>query len=140
MTRYLVAIDRSESAKRAFARAVSLYKPGDHIDILTVTDLVHFYITSGSSVAFEELKNKMKENAQNLLKEYETDAKSKGLDFSLHSIEGSARDAIVEQISILKTDIVLLGQVGLTVTKSVSIGSTSDFVIRNASCDVLITK
>eukprot|EP01103_Thecamoeba_quadrilineata_P005996 TRINITY_DN15739_c0_g1_i1.p1 TRINITY_DN15739_c0_g1~~TRINITY_DN15739_c0_g1_i1.p1 ORF type:complete len:147 (+),score=23.67 TRINITY_DN15739_c0_g1_i1:23-442(+) len=138
--RFLIAVDRSESAKRAFKRAVSLYKEGDHIDILTITDLVHFYITSGSSLAFDELKTQMKNNAEALLKEYNEEAQKAGIQYTTHSVEGSARDVICEQVRDLKIDIVLLGQVGLTVTKSVSIGSTSDFVLRNAECDVLVVK
>jgi len=136
----LVALDGSEAADRAFQRALQLMKPGDHLVLLTITDLVHFFITSGSVGSVEQLKKGMKERAGALLKQYAEKATSQSVEYSTVEAEGNVREVICDQIVSLGVNIILIGQVGLSVSKSISIGSTSDYVIRNATCDVLLVK
>eukprot|EP01102_Stenamoeba_stenopodia_P009410 TRINITY_DN2770_c0_g1_i1.p1 TRINITY_DN2770_c0_g1~~TRINITY_DN2770_c0_g1_i1.p1 ORF type:complete len:199 (+),score=46.86 TRINITY_DN2770_c0_g1_i1:41-637(+) len=145
MTKWLVAVDGSEAGERAFQAIVNLGKAGDEVLILTVTDLVYYMLidpTASASGTFDDLRKKMNDRAEGLLSKYEATIKEKLPEAKYQTLllQGNPREVIIQTVADHKVDILVIGQVGLSVGKSVSVGSTSDFCIRNAHCNVLLVK
>jgi len=137
---FLVAVDGSTSADRAFNRALTLMKPDDEIIVLTITDVVHYFMNNQlTHGTMEEIKQKMHQKAKEVLSTYEKLCAQHNLKFKVEIAEGNPKEVICTKVDQYGVNITLIGQVGLF-QKSVSIGSTSDYVIRNSKSDVLLVK
>jgi nucleotide-binding universal stress UspA family protein len=82
------------------------------------------------------------EIARSTLDAYETWARSKGVEKVETILEyGSPRTVISRDIpEEYNIDLILLGATGLNAVERVFIGSVSEYVVRNADCDVLIVR
>jgi len=137
---FLVAVDGSVSADRAFKRALTLMKPDDEIIVLTITDVVHFFMNNSlSHGTMDDIKKQMHQKAKEVLNTYEALCVQHKLKFKVEIAEGNPKEVICAKTEEHGVNITLIGQVGLF-QKSVSIGSTSDYVIRNSKSDVLLVK
>ena len=82
------------------------------------------------------------EMAKQTLADYETNAKKAGLSKVTTVIEyGSPKQIIAKEIpEDNQVDLIMLGATGLNAVERLFIGSVSEFVIRNAACDVLVVR
>ena len=80
--------------------------------------------------------------AKQTLDDYEAEAKTAGVSTVNKVIEyGAPKVMIAKQIpEDNQIDLIMLGATGLNAVERLFIGSVSEYVIRNASCDVLIVR
>ncbi|KAF2074079.1 hypothetical protein CYY_004608 [Polysphondylium violaceum] len=145
MVKFCVCMDGSEKAHAAFLRAISLCKPEDTIITLVVVDFVHYMMSNPKAnelTSFTNMKQEMLENGDKLIKTYEDLAKDEYniINYSSIKLEGNPRDMIMKVVDEQRIDVLLLGVVGLMNGENISMGSTSNFCIRNCHCDVLLCK
>jgi nucleotide-binding universal stress UspA family protein len=138
--RIMVAVDGSKEAEIAFKKAVNVAKRNQASLLLVhVIDTRAFQsVTSFDTVLAEQAT----EMAKASLKEYESTALDQGVSNVETTIEyGSPKVLIAKHIPEDKeVDLIMLGATGLNAVERLFIGSVSEYVIRHASCDVLIVR
>lgn len=138
--RILIGIDGSEEAEIAFRKAVEIAKR-NHATLV----IVHI-VDTRSYQGFENFDGNLPENTRKEIKgtleEYRTIANEAGLAEVKTLLEyGSPKKNLSQEIPRAENiDLVVLGATGLNVIGRVFIGSVSEFVMRNAVCDVLIVR
>ncbi len=138
--RIMVAVDGSKEAELAFKKAVNVAKRND-AELL----LVHIIDTRAfqTVAAFDSvLAEQATELANKSLKEYTDTATKEGLTKVTSVVDyGSPKVIIAKQLPKEKNvDLIMLGATGLNAVERLFIGSVSEYVIRNAPCDVLIVR
>lgn len=136
----LVAIDGSKASDQAFEQAIELAK--DHKAQLILSHVIdsRIFTTAGSydSHLAEEMTNRAKE----LLDTYVKKAKLKGFDRLIQNIEyGSPKVKIARDVAKhYDVDLIVCGAKGLNAVERFLIGSVSEAIVRNATCDVLVVR
>jgi len=143
--KFLVAVDGSPAADSAFNKAVSLAKAEDEVITLCVTDLTHYILSQPLSIqsdaGFDNMRDHMTAQGNAVITKYRSLVpENNSVVFTFRIENGNPREVILQIVYDLHVDILIVGQVGLTSTKSTSLGSTSEYCIRNCPCDVLICK
>jgi len=142
--KYLVAVDGSHAADAAFNKAVNLAKAEDEVIVLCVTDLTHYILSQPLSVqsdaGFDNMRDRMAIQGNGVIAKYKGLApENTSVSYSFRLENGNPREVILQIVFDQHVDILVIGQVGLT-SRSTSLGSTSEYCIRNCPCDVLICK
>jgi len=136
----MVAVDGSNEAELAFQKAVSIAKRNEASLLLVhVIDTRAFQdVNSFDSM----LADQATELAKQSLSDYSENAKNSGVEQVETVIEyGSPKLIVAKQIPQDKdVDLIILGATGLNAVERLFIGSVSEYVTRNASCDVLIVR
>lgn len=136
----MVAVDGSNEAELAFKKAANVAIRNDAELLLAhVIDTRAFQsVTSFDGMLAEQAT----EMATQTLDEYKKQAKDYGCEKISSVIEyGSPKSIIAKQIPDTNAvDLIMLGATGLNAVERLFIGSVSDYVIRNASCDVLVVR
>lgn len=136
----MVAVDGSNEAELAFQKAVSIAKRNEASLLLVhVIDTRAFQdVNSFDSM----LADQATELAKQSLSDYSENAKKSGVEQVETVIEyGSPKLIVAKQIPQDKdVDLIILGATGLNAVERLFIGSVSEYVTRNASCDVLIVR
>lgn len=138
--RIMVAIDGSGEAELAFKKAVSVAKRNNAELLLAhVIDTRAFQTVSSFDGVLAEQATEM---ANQTLHDYEKYAKENGCLNVKKVIEyGSPKTIIATQIPTEhQVDLMMMGATGLNAVERLFIGSVSEYVIRNAACDVLIVR
>ncbi|MER2110476.1 MAG: universal stress protein [Desemzia incerta] len=138
--RILVAIDGSKEAELAFKKAVQVaVRNKASLLIANVIDTKAFQSIS----TFDgSMADKASLQARNTLEEYVRYAKNHRVEDVSYVIEyGSPKVLISKQIpEEHHVQLIMLGATGLSAVERIFIGSVSEYVIRHASCDVLIVR
>lgn len=138
----VVPLDTSQFAELALAKAVAVAKRNDaHLDLLSVIDTHQNNYFGG--LANGDIVNKLVEDATEYLAELTDQIKAKyGLtDISTHIRFGNPKTVIaLEFIKDHHNDLVMMGATGMSALERVMTGSVTDFVTRNARCDVLVVR
>ncbi|GAA0364039.1 universal stress protein [Alkalibacterium iburiense] len=136
----LVAIDGSSQAKKAFKKAVEVAKRNNAV--LVLAHVVDTRAYQSFSTFDGSIADTARIEAKNTLKEYESYAKNEGLDNVKLVLEyGSPKVMIARQIPEAEgIDLIMLGATGLNAVERIFVGSVSEYVIRNAHCDVMIIR
>ncbi|KRN29331.1 universal stress protein UspA family protein [Lactobacillus selangorensis] len=138
--RILVAIDGSYEAELAFRKAVEVAKRNHgELYLIHVVDTRAFQNVSSFDSAMVE---QVTETAKQTMEQYVETAKKLGLENVEYSIEYGAPKVIIahdmpEQHDI---DLIMIGATGLNAVERLLIGSVTEFVTRNAICDVLVVR
>lgn len=136
----MVAVDGSNEAELAFQKAVSIAKRNEaSLLLLHVIDTRAFQdVNSFDSM----LADQATELAKQSLSDYSENAKNSGVEQVETVIEyGSPKLIVAKQTPQDKdVDLIILGATGLNAVERLFIGSVSEYVTRNASCDVLIVR
>lgn len=138
--RVLVAIDGSREAERAFKKAVEVAKRNN------ASLVIAHVIDTRSYQSFTNLDGSLvknaKDEAKNTLKLYKEYAEKEKLEEVVTVLEyGSPKTVIAKQIpKDQHIDLIMLGATGLNAVERLFIGSVSEYVIRQAQCDVLIVR
>ncbi|GEN49731.1 universal stress protein [Alkalibacterium pelagium] len=136
----LVAIDGSTQAEKAFKKAVEVAKRNNAQLVLAHvidTRAYQSFSTFDGSIA-----DNARVEAKNTLNEYKKYAEEKGLDNVKVVLEyGSPKVMIAKQIPQSENiDLIMLGATGLNAVERIFVGSVSEYVIRQAACDVMIVR
>lgn len=136
----MVAVDGSAEAELAFQKAVNVAQRNDSELLLAhVIDTRAFQTVSSFDGTLAEQASDM---AKQTLATYEESANKEGVTKISTVIEyGSPKSLIAKEIPAkYDVDLILLGATGLNAVERLFIGSVSEYVIRNASCDVLVVR
>ncbi|WP_423189628.1 universal stress protein [Alkalibacterium sp. f15] len=136
----LIAIDGSSQAEKAFKKAVEVAKRNDAVLVLAHvidTRAYQSFSTFDGSIA-----DNAREEAKGTLNDYKAYAKKEGLSQVRTVLEyGSPKVMIAKQIPEAENvDLIMLGATGLNAVERIFVGSVSEYVIRQAKCDVLIVR
>ncbi|MGX6980008.1 universal stress protein [Vagococcus elongatus] len=138
--RILVAVDGSETAELALAKAIHIAKQNSaKLVIAHVIDTRAFQNISSYDDDMAERASVM---AQQTLEEYLQLAKERGVKNVEGVIEfGSVKKILAHELpEKYHIDLILLGATGLNLVERFLLGSVSQYVVRHTTCDVLIVK
>lgn len=136
----LVAVDGSSEAELAFKKAVSVAQRNQaKLIIAHVIDTRAFQTVSSFDGMLAEQATEM---AKQTLQDYVDYAKAQECHNVTTVIEyGTPKPIIAKQIpQEHDVDLIMLGATGLNAVERLFIGSVSEYVIRNATCDVLVVR
>ena len=136
----MVAVDGSAEAELAFQKAMNVALRNDAELLLAhVIDTRAFQSVSSFDGILAEQATEM---AKQTLEKYKKQAKDYGCEKVSTIIEyGSPKPWIAKQIpQNHDVDLIMLGATGLNAVERLFIGSVSEYVIRHATCDVLVVR
>jgi len=132
--RILIAIDGSESAEKAFNTAIKIAKINESELIIA-----HVFDMNAYALGMVDInRGKM----ENILKEY----KLKAEEYKIKKVqtilaEGTPKIVLAKEMpNEYYVDLIVTGKTGLNVVERWMLGSVSEYIIRNAPCDVLIVR
>lgn len=142
----MVAVDGSKTSELAYKKAVNIALRNQGTlfisHIIDTRSLNQFYPTVDSprgSAQFLDAQHTAAENTLNRFKEWANNQGLTNIEVILKN--GSPRteiaDVLPEEYNI---DLLVLGATGLTAIERAFVGSVSQYVVRNAPCDVLIVR
>lgn len=137
----LIAVDGSDSAKKAFEKSVLIAERNNsELVIAHVIDSSSYNmgVESATFNAIEVDATEMK----NLLEEYSNKAKEAGIkSVKTELTKGSPKHLLsVDLPNKFQIDLIVVGSTGLNMIERWMIGSVSEYIIREAQCDVLIIR
>ncbi|MGX7198418.1 universal stress protein [Enterococcus nangangensis] len=136
----MVAVDGSDEAELAFKKAVNVAERNNgELLLVHVIDTRAFQtVTSFDGMLAEQAT----EMAKQTLNDYIEYAKENGVEKVSFVLEyGSPKPIIAKDLpQEHHVDLIMLGATGLNAVERLFIGSVSEYVIRNAPCDVLIVR
>ncbi|ALV20649.1 MAG: universal stress protein [Carnobacterium sp.] len=137
----LVAVDGSDSAKEAFEQAVEIAKRNHSELVIAHVIDTRSYNMGIESASFDVLEFDLTE-MEKLLKEYGDKAKAAGLDkVTTELVKGSPKIELAKDIPERhRSDLIVVGKTGLNMVERWMIGSVSEYIIRQAPCDVLVIR
>ncbi|WP_413627136.1 universal stress protein [Fructilactobacillus vespulae] len=136
----LVPVDGSYGAELAFEKAVAVAKRNDaHLHIVHIIDTRTFQDISSFD---SSIINEVTESVKKTLEKYVSEAQEAGLNNVDYSIEYGAPKTIVARdlTKQLDTDLIMIGATGLNAVARLLVGSVTEYVTRNAACDVLVVR
>lgn len=138
--RVMVAVDGSSESELAFKKAINIANRNNaELMIVHVIDPRTFQSISSFDNMLAEQATEM---AKQTLEEYRQQAIDYGFKNAKTLIEyGAPKAVLAKQLpQEQKFDLIILGATGLNAVERLFIGSVSDYVIRNAPCDVLVVR
>lgn len=136
----MVAVDGSKEAELAFKKAVSVTQRNDgELLLVHIIDTRAFQTVATFDGVLAEQATK---TAKEILNDYVELAKKHGVKKISYVLEyGSPKPLIARDIPEKNNvDLIMLGATGLNAVERIFMGSVSEYVIRNASCDVLVVR
>ncbi|GLB46650.1 universal stress protein UspA [Philodulcilactobacillus myokoensis] len=138
----IVPTDGSKNAKLAFIRALKLSQDHDNkvaIHLFYIVDTN--YINNFSSID-DSVVDKITDDAKKILDQYLKDAKKQKITNIDYAIKyGAPKEIIAQELpKLYQNPLIIIGATGLNPIEKLLIGSTTAYVSKNASCDVLIVK
>ena len=139
--RIVVAVDGSKKAEAAFKKAVDIALLNDNAKLF----IVHVIDTSSAKmvdVLYQNMYDLMHEHAKVLLDSYKLIAEEAGLhQIETVSVKGNPRTVLSKELgTIADPDLIVCGKTGVGQIEHMLIGSTTEAIVRNAKCDVLIVE
>ena len=139
----LLAVDPSPDAKNA-ARMVRHFAGPVMLDVLNVVDedaLKHAYISPEMPASYmETYRKEVSEAAEHVLHEMKQDLADVSAHVRLIADSGDAAESILETAEESRSDLIIVGQRGMTATPSFLLGGVSQKVATYAPCSVLVVK
>lgn len=140
----LVPVDGSETAERAFDKAVKIaIANGAHVDVLNIIDTRQFMGDMQDSLIGGDTIYQMTQDAESYLQNLVGFAKEK-FNFAqvdCHVRYGSPKRVIsVDFIKDHHNDLIIMGATGLNAVERVLMGSVTEYVNQHALSDVLIVR
>ena len=136
-SRILVAIDGSESAKKAFEKSIYLAQKCN-----SKLDLVHVVPCElgGDSATTFELIDELKTKAEKMLEECKIQATKSGVPIEIMVTQGDPSQVIIEIAKTKRYDLIIMGTRGKSAFQELLIGSVSQKVMHHASCPVMVVR
>jgi len=146
----LFATDFSDTAKRAYdalkkirvecgAQNVVLVHIIDGREVDSLANFEGFYSVQLDNIR-KELADQMTKKAEQELESYKTELRNLGYQVEIRIFEGIPYDEIVNVANKENVSLIVMGSNGKGIIQELFIGSTSDKVIRQAKCPVLIVR
>jgi nucleotide-binding universal stress UspA family protein len=139
-SRILSPIDGSDESKLAFEKAVAVAKRNNAT--LVVAHIIDTSAFQTTNMYNEVIPEAVTTRAKTMLNDYAEEARNAGIEHVETVIDyGSAKYQICHTLAPdHKADLIMIGATGLNAVERLFIGSVSEYVIRNAPCDVLVVR
>jgi nucleotide-binding universal stress UspA family protein len=137
-SRILVAVDGSESAKKAFEKSIYLAQRCN-----SKLDVIHVVLDStygGDSATTFDLIDELKEKGKKLLEQCKSQAESNNVEVETFLKLGDYAQVIIDTASENNYDLIVMGSRGLSVFKELLLGSVSFKVMHHAKCPVMVVR
>lgn len=137
-SRILVAVDGSESAKKAFEKSIYMAQRCD-----SKLDVIHVVLDStygGDSATTFDLIDELKEKGKKLLEQCKSQAESNNIEAETFLKLGDYAQVIIDTASENNYDLIVMGSRGLSVFKELLLGSVSFKVMHHAKCPVMVVR
>ncbi|MER1985970.1 MAG: universal stress protein [Solibacillus sp.] len=137
--RIVLAVDGSKTAEKAFHKAIDVAKRNAG----TTLFIVHVIDTSSVKMfdmLYQNMYDLVHEHAKVLVDGYELVAKEAGVEFvETIIVKGTPKVVLTKQLGeIANADLIVCGKTGVGEIEQFFIGSTTEAIVRHATCDVLI--
>jgi nucleotide-binding universal stress UspA family protein len=140
-TRIVVPTDFSETAHRAFERAVSLAKESQaELHVCHAIEYVAPMVSPYEIPIPEDFIQQTRAAAQNRLSEVVEEAKRAGLYCEGHLLSDRADPGISNLAESLHADLIVMGTRGTSRLRHMFLGSVAERTVRHAPCSVLTVK
>ncbi|MDF7638158.1 universal stress protein [Lactobacillus sp. ESL0791] len=140
----LVPVDGSESAERAFDKAIKIAMTDDaHVDVLNVIDTRQFLGEMQDTLISGDTVYQMTQDAEKYLKSLQKWAKDNFNfdDLDYHIRYGSPKAVIsYDFIKDHGDSLIVIGATGLNAVERMLMGSVTEYVNQHALADVLIVR
>ena len=136
-SRILVAVDGSESAKKAFEKSIYLaQKCNSKLDVVHVVqcDL------GGDSATIFDLMDELKTKAKKMLDEYKIQAEKSSVPIEIMITQGDPSQVIIKIAKTKRYDLIIMGTRGKSAFQELLIGSVSQKVMHHAICPVMVVR
>lgn len=136
----LVPLDGSHNSKQALEEAIGLAKKfNSKLSLLTVINTSNFYYSDGVTGMFPSMYDNQKKTANQILNDAKKYVDKLGI-LNEASIETGNSKNIIAHIYPDKheTDLIVIGKSGADALNRLLIGSTTAYVVRNATTKVLV--
>ena len=139
-SKILVPVDGSNEARLSFEKAIEVAKRNRaQVLIAHIIDTRVLQTPTGFEGNFNEEIQRQTENLFQEYRQYAQEHDFNDIDFVLEY--GSPKVYISKNIpKDYQIDLIMIGATGLNAVERLFIGSVSEYVIRNASCDVLVVR
>ena len=139
-SKILVPVDGSNEARLAFEKAIEVAKRNRaQVIIAHIIDTRVLQTPTGFEGNFNEEIQRQTENLFQEYRQYAQEHDFNDIDFVLEY--GSPKVYISKNIpKDYQIDLIMMGATGLNAVERLFIGSVSEYVIRNAHCDVLVVR
>lgn len=139
-SKILVPVDGSNEARLAFEKAIEVAKRNRaQVLIAHIIDTRVLQTPTGFEGNFNEEIQRQTENLFQEYRQYAQEHDFNDIDFVLEY--GSPKVYISKNIpKDYQIDLIMMGATGLNAVERLFIGSVSEYVVRNASCDVLVVR
>lgn len=138
--RILVAVDGSKQAEKAFHEAVQLTKALDaSLALASVIDVRSFPSFTAEGRTWEA---ELRSDVEEILSKYVQIAEAEGIQSVGTFLEvGNPKKLLTEEIpDLFGADLIVCGATGLTRLEKVLMGSISSYIVKHATCQVLIAR
>lgn len=136
-SRMLVAVDGSESAKKAFEKSIYLaQKCNSKLDIVHV---VQCELGGDSAITFD-LMGELKTKAEKMLDEYKIQAEKSIILVEVIMTQGDPSQVIIDLAKTKRYDLIIMGTRGKNALHKLLIGSVSQKVMHHAICPVMVVR
>ncbi|GAB7090689.1 universal stress protein UspG [Halorubrum luteum] len=132
----LVSVDGSEESLTAAREAVEFVDDDGTLHVLSVVEQLPMHKRSGRAEKFED-DEETRAQAESAVSEVEDVVESAGVDYAPAIEEGVPRHAIVSYADEVDADVVVVGKRGSEDVANDLLGSTAEYVVRNASVPVV---
>lgn len=139
-SKILVPVDGSNEARLAFEKAIEVAKRNRaQVLIAHIIDTRVLQTPTGFEGNFNEEIQRQTENLFQEYRQYAQEHDFNDINFDLEY--GSPKVYISKNIpKDYQIDLIMMGATGLNAVERLFIGSVSEYVIRNAHCDVLVVR
>ena len=138
LSKILVAVDGSESAKKAFDKSVFLAQKCN--SRLYVAHVVLDATYGGDSATTFELIEQLKERGKQILELCKKEAVKKSVEVETLLESGDHAQVIIEIAKRINCDLIIMGSRGMSVFKELLLGSVSLKVMHLAHCPVMVVR
>ncbi len=136
----MVPLDGSRNANQALEEAIALAKQfGSKLSLVTVINNTNFYYGTGAAGMPPSMYDDQKKIAEKIINEAKKTVESQGVTYDTATEIGSPKNIIAhifpDQHDI---DLIVIGKSGVDALNRLLIGSTTAYVVRNATTRVLV--
>jgi nucleotide-binding universal stress UspA family protein len=137
-SRILVAVDGSESAKKAFEKSVYLaQRCNSKLDVIHVVDDSTY---GGDSATTFDLIEELEERGKKLLEQCKSQAARNNVPVETLLELGDHAQVIIDAANKNDYDLIIMGSRGLSAFKELLLGSVSFKVMHHARCPVMVVR
>jgi len=137
-TSILLPFDGSAFSKKALSHAYALAK--DEGSEVTALYVIPRYEEMIGFMKTDSIRKSLHKEAERIIELAKQSLSSNGVTLATAIEEGNAADKIVETANRMKHDLIVMGSYGWRGVNKAILGSTTERVIMNASCPIMVVK